>query len=324
MCCLPTAFPSLYMDALTQHEGSQMINDKRPILVFGATGQQGGAVASALLKAGWPVRAMVRDLSSAKSIALRDEGAELVQGLFTDIDVMRAAMKDANGVFSVLPGNLAIEDEVRVGGEIADMASESGVAHLVYSSGASVGNEPTGVARFDAKGRVEAHIRTLTLTATIVRPVIFMEMLARPGFGLEKGRFNFFVRPDQSVQLIAVEDIGNVVAAIFADKMRFGGKTFKIAGDTVTGCELEAVFSEVAGRPIAYARFSEDDLAANPGFAPIAASLEDGPLADHVDLNFVRKIYPEILSFRSWLSGAGREALSDALGYGSERTDRRV
>ncbi|WP_447476516.1 NmrA family NAD(P)-binding protein, partial [Escherichia coli] len=163
-----------------------MTNDKRPILVFGATGQQGGAVASALLKAGWPVRAMVRDLSSAKSIALRDEGAELVQGLFTDIDVMRAAMKDAYGVFSVLPGNLAIEDEVRVGSEIADLASQSGVAHLVYSSGASVGNEPTGVARFDAKGRVEAHIRTLPVTATIVRPVIFMEMLARPGFGLEK------------------------------------------------------------------------------------------------------------------------------------------
>ncbi|AKU95683.1 hypothetical protein AKJ09_02347 [Labilithrix luteola] len=191
--------------------------------------------------------------------------------------MIRAAMKDVHGVFSVLPGDLAEADEVRFGCAIADLAVESGVAHLVYSSGASVGEKLTGVARFDAKPRIEAHVRALPITATIVRPMIFMEMLVRPMYGLDEDRYTFFLRPDQSMQLIAVEDIGKFVAALFADRERFGGETLKIASDTVTGRDLEAFFSEAAGRPIAYTRFPEEVLAGNPDLGQMAASLEDGP-----------------------------------------------
>lgn len=290
-----------------------MTNGKQPILVFGATGRQGGSTVRALLQADWPVRAIVRDSAGPKSIALRDRGVELVQGSFTDIDVIRAAMKDVHGVFSVLPGNLTQEDEVRAGTSIADVAAESGVGHLVYSSGASVGEKPTGVPRFDAKPLIEAHIRTLPITATIVRPMIFMEMLVRPGFGLEEDRYTFFLRQDQSMQLIAVEDIGKFVAAIFGDRARFGDKTLKIASDTVTGNDLQAIFTEAAGRPIAYARFPDEVLAADADLGQLAASLDEGPLSDHVDLSAMRAINPEILSFRSWLVERGRQYLIKAL-----------
>ena len=174
-----------------------MTNSKHPILVFGATGRQGGSVAKALLKAGWPVRALVPDSTKAASLQLRNSGVELVQGSFEETKVVRTAMKDAYGVFSVLPASLAAEDEVRHGISIADIAAETGVNHFVYSSGASVGNELTGVPRFDAKPRIEAHIRQLDMTTTIIRPMIFMEMLVRPGFGLDEGRL---------VSLIAYSD----------------------------------------------------------------------------------------------------------------------
>ncbi|MFD9900720.1 NmrA/HSCARG family protein [Mesorhizobium sp. NPDC059025] len=294
-----------------------MTNDKPPILVFGATGRQGGAVARALRQAQWPVRALVRDTAAPKSIALRDAGVELVQGSFEDIEAIRVAMKDMHGVFSVLPGNLAQEEEVHAGRSIADIAVECGVRHFVYSSGASAGDKPTGVPRFDAKPRIEAHVRSLPIIATIVRPMIFMEMLVGPGFGLEQGRYTFFLRPDQAMQLIALDDIGKFVAAVFADRSRFGGETLKIAGDTVTGSDLEAIFTQTAGRPIAYARFSEETLMANPDLGHMAASLETGPLADHVDLNVMRQINPEIISFRSWLSANGRKAFEEILGRGA-------
>lgn len=290
-----------------------MTNGKQPILVLGATGRQGESVVRALLLADWPVRAIVRDSNGPKSLALHDRGVELVQASFGDIDVIRAAMRDVHGVFSVLPGNLTQEDEVRAGTSIADLAAESGVGHLVYSSGASVGEKPTGVPRFDAKLLIEAHIRTLPITATLVRPMIFMEMLVRPGFGLEEGRYTFFLRPDQSMQLIAVDDIGKFVAAIFEDRARFGDKTLKIASDTVTGNDLQAIFTEAAGRPIAYARFPDEVLAADADLRQLAASLDHGPLADHVDLSVMRAINPEILSFRSWLAGGGRQHLIEAL-----------
>lgn len=290
-----------------------MSDNRLPILVFGATGQQGESVVKALLKAGWPVRALVRDVAGAKSIALREAGAELVQGSFADIDGMRTAMQGTYGVFSVLPGTLTEEEEVRLGCIIADLATEIGVAHFVYSSGASVGEKPTGVPRFDAKGRVEAHIRCLPMTATIVRPMIFMEMLPKAAFGLNQGKFNFFLRPQQSMQLIAVEDIGKFVAAVFANQSRFGGETLRIASDLVTGNDLAAILSEAANRPIAYARFTAAALAANPSFAQMSASIDDGPLSKHADLNLMREINPEILTFRAWLNEKGRDALQTAL-----------
>lgn len=290
-----------------------MTNSKHPILVFGATGKQGGSVAKALLKAGWPVRALVLDSTKAESLQLRNAGVELVQGSFEETNVIRTAMKDAYGVFSVLPANLAAEDEVRHGISIADIAAETGINHFVYSSGASVGNELTGVPRFDAKPRIEAHIRQLDMTTTIIRPMIFMEMLVRPGFGLDEGRLVSLIRPDHSIQLTAVEDIGRFVAAVFADKSRFGGATLKIASDRLTGRELEVAFNEAARRLITYERFPDDVLAANADLAHMAKSLVDGPLAELVDLKVMREINPDLLPFRSWLAGNGRKLLDAAL-----------
>ncbi|RWR05589.1 NmrA/HSCARG family protein [Paenirhodobacter populi] len=296
-----------------------MTDDKRPMLVFGATGRQGGSVAKALLKAGWPVRALVLDATGAASLRLRNAGVELMQGSFEDRDVIRAAMKGAYGVFSVLPGNLTAEEEVRHGVAIADIAAETGIEHFVYSSGASAGDVLTGVPRFDAKPRIEAHVRQLPITATIIRPMIFMEMLVRPGFGLDQGRLISLIRPDHAIHLTAVEDIGKFAAAVFADKVRFDGKTVKIASDRVTGHELGVAFTEVAGRSITYERFPDDVLAANADLAHMAKSLEDGPLSEKVDLDAMREINPELLSLRSWLAGSGRVALKEALGTTGRR-----
>ena len=50
------------------------------ILVTGATGQQGGAVARHLLKDGWQVRALVRDPDKDSALALQALGITLVKG----------------------------------------------------------------------------------------------------------------------------------------------------------------------------------------------------------------------------------------------------
>ena len=296
-----------------------MSANKRTILVFGATGQQGGSVAAALLKAGWSVRALVRDPASGKSAALRDAGAEIVQGDFRDATSLRAAMDGVYGVFSVQPsspgGTVTDDDEIRFGIAIADLAHEHGVAHLVYSSVASV-EAGVGLGHFESKARIEAHIGTLPLTATIIRPSTFMEMLVMPGFGLDSGHFNFFVRPDQPVGVIAVADIGKCAAAIFADPARFAGVTLDIAGDTVTGRDIATLFTEAAGRTIAYARFPDEVLAANPFLGKLTAMLDRVQPPDAAELLALRRINPEMQSLRTWLAGDGREAFRAALGAG--------
>lgn len=298
-----------------------MSNTKQPILVFGATGQQGGSVAAALLKAGWPVRALVRDVTSTKAQALSEAGAVLVQGEFANADSMRAAMEGVHGVFSMQPASpqgpvhgLTDEEEERYGKEIADLAVACGVRHLVYSSTGAVGDEPTGMGHFDSKANIEAHIRTLPILATVVRPVTFMEMLVMPGFGLDQGQYHFFLKPDQPMQLLAVEDIGKFVAAVFADPARFDGATLEIASDMVTGRDLEAVFSEAAGRPIAVSRFSDEVLAGNPFIGRLTELFDAGRLTGKADIEALRKMNPDMPRFRSWLASTGRKAFEEALG----------
>lgn len=285
-----------------------------PILVFGATGRQGGSVCKALIDPRRTVRAIVRKASSPSAAMLRELGFETAQASLDDIDAIRAAMKDVHGVFCVLPGGLPDGDEVRLGCAIADAAAASGVEYFVYSSGASAGDKLTGVPRFDAKPRIEAHVRELPIVATIVRPMIFMEMLLHPNYGLDQCRFSFFVHRDQEMQLVAVDDIGRLVAGIFADEARFGGQTIKLASDTVTGRELEAAFSEAIGGPITYSRFSDEILANSPAFAHMAESLRTGPLSQFADLSLMRELNPQILTLRAWLGGSGRDALLALLG----------
>jgi uncharacterized protein YbjT (DUF2867 family) len=72
----------------------------RLITVFGATGQQGGAVARALLAKGYKVRAVTRNPDSPKAKELQAKGAELVQVKnMDDVASLEAAIKGAYGVF---------------------------------------------------------------------------------------------------------------------------------------------------------------------------------------------------------------------------------
>jgi uncharacterized protein YbjT (DUF2867 family) len=222
--------------------------EAKTILVLGATGQQGGATA----------RALVRDPESPRARAL--EGVERVRGDMGDGGALAAAMAGVHGVFSVQPASsqpqygITDQDEERLGIAVADAAGRAGVAHLVYSSVAWLG-PGTGVGHFESKWRIEEHIRRSGLPATIVRPATFMELLLEPRFGLAQGHLQFFTRPEQSLQLIAVADIGRLVARVFADPARHLGKTLELVGDELTGPAVAALLSRARGIEVRYTRF---------------------------------------------------------------------
>ena len=67
----------------------------KTVLVFGATGQQGGSVATALRATGWQVKALVRDPNTDKAKALVAQGIDLVRGDLTDIQSIETVMTGA-------------------------------------------------------------------------------------------------------------------------------------------------------------------------------------------------------------------------------------
>lgn len=287
----------------------------KTVLVLGATGQQGGSVAVALQHDGWRVRALVRDANGPGARALARSGIEPVQGDLADAASLRRAMAGAYGVFSVQPSSgqgtsgVSDSDEVRFGVSVAEAAQASGVQHLVYSSSSAAGPS-TGVGHFDSKWRVEEHVRSLDLDSTVVRPVTFMEMLISPDFGVASGSLTFFMRPDQSMQFIAVRDIGVLVALVFGDRSGFRGRSLEIAGDTVTGLALAALLGNAGGRNMGYRRFPESALADNPTLLALIHLVDEGPLAGRADLDALRLLHPGLLTVGAWLRGPGRAGLN--------------
>lgn len=297
-----------------------MANSERTVLVFGATGQQGGSVANALLAQGWLVRALVRNTGSDKAKALAAKGVELMRGDFDDRSSVRAAMIGVYAVFSVQPSsgqgaahNVSDEDEVRYGSTVADIAADRGIEHFVYSSANAAGSTPSGMGHFDSKAAIEARIGGLGLRSTIIRPSAFMEILMLPGQGLDQGMFFSVLRPGQKMQFIAVEDIGRIVAGILAEPDRFASRTLEIAGDEVTSDDLQARLSQAAGRPISYVRIPDDVLEGDPLLGKLAALVDDGRLAGNADIIELRQSFPGLLTLEQWLSSTGRPLLQTAL-----------
>lgn len=97
------------------------------ILVTGATGNQGNAVARQLLANGHKVRAMTRRPEGPAAQALGSLGAEVVQGDFDDSASLERALDGAWGVFAVQnTWEAGVEKEEEHGKRLAELARKMG------------------------------------------------------------------------------------------------------------------------------------------------------------------------------------------------------
>lgn len=292
-----------------------MTRTNRTIVVTGATGQQGGATARALLREGFRVRALVRDPGSPKAEALAREGIELARGDLGERASLDDALRGAYGVFSMQVSSGQPEygvtdaDEERFGKNVVDAARAVGVQHLVYSSVAGLVSD-SGVGHFESKWRIEQYVRASGVPATIVRPAAFMELLGQPHFGIAQGTLTFFLDGDQTMQWIAVEDIGAVVARVFADPNRHLGTTFELAGDELTGPQLAEKIGRALNRPLSYARFPDAFLAQSALLRRLVELVSEGHARGNADIPAVRALHPGILSFDAWLEKTGKAVLA--------------
>ena len=194
--------------------------------VIGATGQQGGAVVDALLDAGAPVRAIVRDTRSAKSTALRDRGVDVVGGDQDRPDELVEPLRGLGALYlmTTFTGADGTEGEIRRGVAVGDAAAAAGVPRVVYSSVGGAERD-SGVPHFESKRRIEKHLESV-VPVQFVRPVYFMDNLAGQlpsgsGDGSGPDPAEFVLRlpmpADVPLQMVAVRDICGVGAAALLD-----------------------------------------------------------------------------------------------------------
>jgi uncharacterized protein YbjT (DUF2867 family) len=265
------------------------------VLVTGATGQQGGAVARALLSRGHSVKALTRKPDSDAARQLKSQGAEIVVGDLGDAASIRKAAGGVDAMF--LMGNVieaGAEEETRQGIVAADAAKAAGVGHLIYTSVADA-NKKTGIPHFDSKYLVEKHIAGLGIPYTISAPASFMENIVAPWSigGLSQGTFAFAMPPKRVIQLIAVADIGAFVTALIERRDQVFGKRFDLAADELSGEEQVKILSHAIGRPIAYQQIPIAAIRQQSEDVAIMFEWFDRVGAD-ADIAALRRDFPEV------------------------------
>ncbi|MDI1476508.1 NmrA/HSCARG family protein [Polyangium sp. y55x31] len=256
-----------------------------PVLVTGATGRQGGAVARALLARGAPVRALVRDPEAAGARALRKLGATLVRGDLDEPASLEAACAGARGVFSVQTPNLKNpegDDERRHGKNLVEAARAAGVPQFVHTSVSGSGeyqrrqpgwgSPASGVHYFESKEYTEKLVRSAGFRSfTLLKPAFFMENFVRPSFlfaNWVEPRLLTLLAPDTVLSLIAMQDVGAAAAAAFTDPVAWNGVELELAGDRLSLREIAAVLSEALGTPIEAPSLTAEEALAQ-GLAPV-------------------------------------------------------
>jgi uncharacterized protein YbjT (DUF2867 family) len=239
-----------------------------------------------------------RNPAAPAARALVARGINVLQGDLSDRASLRNAMTGVHGVYSV-QANAGVESEVRQGTLVADVAAECGVTHLVYSSVGGA-ERSSGVPHFESKWQIEEHIRKRGLSATILRPVTFMDNLAK--VSMRAGMLSMmktFVPDTKPLQLVAVRDIGAFAAMAFDRPEVFIGQAIELAGDTLTRPQMISALKTAGRTPaismripaILRSRMPEDLRLMFKWFA------ERGYQADIAKLRTQR---PELLTFAAW------------------------
>ena len=284
------------------------MNDKI-IAVTGATGQQGGAVARKLLADGWQVRALTRDAGKPAAQALAVLGAQVMPGDMDNREELAAAFRGVYGVFSVqnfwLP-NVGFDGEIRQGKNVADAAKAAGVKLLVYSS-VGAAHRGMGQKHFESKWIIEQYIHTLGVPYVILRPAAFMDNHNWSRTAILNGTLSSRgMRPEKTMQSIAVEDIGAFAALAFADPEKYLGRTIELSGDELTEQQTAQVFSKVIGRPVTLAAAGAGPTARTDEEMKAMFDFFNGE-GYSADIPALRRLHPGLLSFEQYLRKNGWE-----------------
>src|SRR5436853_1087118 len=226
----------------------------RTILITGVTGNQGGAVAQALVGSGLRLRGLTRKPESERAAALARHGVGVVKGDLDDEATLRRALAGVWGVFGVQnAAEAGVEREEAQGKRLATLARETGAEHYVYTSVGSA-HKRTGIPHFDNKWRIEETVRGLRFPShVILRPVFFMENLLAP-YSLRGNTLSSALGPGTKLQMIAVNDIGWFGARAFTDAAALNRREIDLAGDVRTMAEAAEILTEALGGPIAFSQ----------------------------------------------------------------------
>ncbi|MGW6356979.1 NmrA family NAD(P)-binding protein [Streptomyces sp. NPDC055092] len=280
------------------------------VAVLGATGGQGSAVVRALHRAGYGVRAVVRDPRSPRARALAAQRVDVTAGNLADASSLAAAFAGVDAAFAVTtPFEEGPQAEVQQGQAIVQAAVESHLPHLVLASVASA-DQSTGIPHFESKRQIEELLVREGPPATVVAPTYFFDNLLGDLQTVASGLLELPLPPERPLQQLSRDDLGALVAAVIADGPGHLGRRIEVASDDPTPLQMATTLEQLFGRPVqavevplSLVRESNADMGAMWSYL-------QGP-GYRVDIPALHRSYPDIpwTTFADWVGTLAKEVL---------------
>lgn len=272
-------------------------------------------------------RAITRNADSEKAKELTRLGVEVVEANVDDKESMINAFKGAYGAYCVtfFWEHFSPEKENQHAKNLAEAASESGVKHVIWSTLEDTrkwipvedDRMPTlqgkyKVPHFDAKGESNVYFEKSGVPYTLLNTSFYWDNFIYFGLGPQKGPDGklgiTFPMSDKKLPGIASKDIGKCAFSIFKEGCKYQGKTVNIAGEHLTGNQMDEAFSKHLGTevvyndvpPSVYRSFGfpgADDMG---NMFQFKAEFEK-EFCGARDIYATKKLNPDLLDFNSWL-----------------------
>ncbi|KAM4632248.1 nmrA-like family domain-containing protein 1 [Discoglossus pictus] len=285
----------------------------KKIVVFGATGNQGGSVVEALLEDGtFSVRAVTRDPKKEAALKLSQAGAEVVAADLDDEKSVEAALSGAYGVFLVTNywEHFIQEKEIKQGKLIADLSKRLDLKHVVFSGLENVKKLTGGkleVIHFDSKGEVEEYFRSINVPMTSVRLPCYYENLLtffRPQKA-EDGKSYTLAIPMGDVLLdgMSVADLGPIVISILKSPSEYVGKDIGLSTEKLSVEQYAEILSKATGKTIKDAKILPDayEKLGFQGAKELANMFRFYKMKPKRDVEVTLKLNPKARKFQQWM-----------------------
>jgi uncharacterized protein YbjT (DUF2867 family) len=225
----------------------------RKILVYGANGVQGRAIAMELRAQAFDVRAAVRD--GAKAKALEDADIEVVLADLDSPQSLRRASAGRDAVVLTVPLEVRREVALRWVASAASAAREEDVKLMVLNNSARLSREATELPMFELRREIEALLKRLGPPCIVLRPPNFLENLESPAMAFAIARDGVVAYPLAArlrVSWMSVANLGAYVGAALRRPDK-AGETFDIGGpQALDGPALARELSQAAGKALSY------------------------------------------------------------------------
>lgn len=254
------------------------------LVVFGATGQQGGSLINYILQdqslsKDYRIRAVTRNSNQPSAQSLQNKGVEVVRADADDADSLRRALRGSSITFAATMPIFNDQDargrEVAQGKAIADAAVTEGAQYVIFNTpphAAEIsGGKYQKVDHFDAKAEVGGYMRSLPTICSI---------FYAPGWSMQNFNQHMSPRrmPDGALAIVNIispqtklalidpyEDTGKFLGPVLADPEAYIGKTLSAATRHYSYEEALQIMSKVWRVPIEYRVVSKDVYASNVG-----------------------------------------------------------